>query len=374
MNSPPVGEILGLEYPDAESRGFVLKNDPKVSIFEFAPDLKLELNIQTDQYGRTFEDRSHVFKVRRSPLEREILDLSIRGKRGDAVQVYPNMFQSFVPNVLNVPPDAAVNVHWTGSKSNNAGNDGRGADNFSAKPGDPRQTDFHALASTEGDSCLESGGVSASVSTSLPSVLTGLNDSCRLRDWQHQFLDVPVDVAVNMVAAKVNRFTDSESGQSSSLRSRDLSFNLKPGNAHQVAIQPMTQDEFKFQYEQEYLALTLPDEEYSQFYFRIQPVNVDIHATIIDPRKSSVFYIWCSLKNRWIRLPISNGAVSLANTQSGLLVQSTHIDEGFSLVFSIVIFGLGTIALGSALFFKKQPDEWSRVKRGFNEFILGRPI
>merc|ERR1719450_1043917 len=53
-----VSGARSLTFGEAEKREFELKNDPRVSLFEFAPGVKLELNIQTDQLGRTFQDRT----------------------------------------------------------------------------------------------------------------------------------------------------------------------------------------------------------------------------------------------------------------------------------------------------------------------------
>lgn len=52
--------------------------------------LKLALN--TAQYGRTFQDRSHIIQLSSRitegvPLDKNIYNLNIRGKRGNIVQV-----------------------------------------------------------------------------------------------------------------------------------------------------------------------------------------------------------------------------------------------------------------------------------------------
>ena len=49
-----VSGARSLTFGEAEKRGFELKNDPRVSLFEFAPGVKLELNIQTGKFNFQF--------------------------------------------------------------------------------------------------------------------------------------------------------------------------------------------------------------------------------------------------------------------------------------------------------------------------------
>jgi len=105
-----------------------VEQNPTVGIGASAQGLQLAIN--TNQFGRTFQDRSHNFFVTQLPSAfsgSTMHNLNVRGKRGNIVQTYPSVEYDFVPTTLNVGTDEFYHLQWTGSNThNNGGNGGDG--------------------------------------------------------------------------------------------------------------------------------------------------------------------------------------------------------------------------------------------------------
>jgi len=121
---------------DREDLGILspIRQNPTVDIG--AHDLTgLRLALNTNQFGRTFQDRSHVFYIMKRPATGigagPIFNLQVRGKRGNIVQTYPSVEYDFTPNKLSLPVGTLLHVMWTGSNTHNNGNpagDGQAGD------------------------------------------------------------------------------------------------------------------------------------------------------------------------------------------------------------------------------------------------------
>ena len=122
-------------------------NNPTVDIGSGYEGVKL--NVNTAQFGRTFQDRSHTFYVRTRPASipaaAKIYNLNVRGKRGNIVQTFPSVEYDFQPARLQVKQGDYIHVQWTGSNTHNNGDpagDGQAGDAGEGRGG----TDRHNMA------------------------------------------------------------------------------------------------------------------------------------------------------------------------------------------------------------------------------------
>lgn len=126
-----------------------VEQNPTVDVGVDMQGLRLALN--TAQTGRTFQDRSHVYRVEKkppaiaaklAPAAAQLININVQGKRGNIVQTFPSVEYDFWPKTVELKAgrDCAA-FQWTGSNTHNNGNpagDGQAGDAGEGRGGSDR--------------------------------------------------------------------------------------------------------------------------------------------------------------------------------------------------------------------------------------------
>jgi len=106
-----------------------LTNDPQIELY---PKLNLQLAINTAQIARTFEDRTHIFQIHPRPEsvpdEAHLVNVGVRGRRGNIQQTFPSLEYDFSPTHLDLREEDFVHIQWEGSNSQPRNQAGEGRD------------------------------------------------------------------------------------------------------------------------------------------------------------------------------------------------------------------------------------------------------
>lgn len=133
-----------------------ITQNPTVDIGTYMQGFRLAIN--TAQTGRTFSDRSHVFNIMKKldPADatddaaqtaqsqvaaQNLLNVNVRGKRGNIVQTFPAVEYDFEPNDFYMEQGQCVHFQWGGSNTHNNGNpagDGQAGDAGEGRGGSDR--------------------------------------------------------------------------------------------------------------------------------------------------------------------------------------------------------------------------------------------
>merc|ERR1712038_414035 len=134
MSSSDYVRDLNSSFNQKNGQESPIRQDPLIQVGPKTTDY-VELALNTNQVARTFQDRSFIFYVKPRVTEpaKNLINVGVRGKRGNIVQCYPSVEYNLIPDNIEFPDEAAaantvLQFQWTGTDYNprRGCNDGEG--------------------------------------------------------------------------------------------------------------------------------------------------------------------------------------------------------------------------------------------------------
>ena len=155
MDYDPYETDSRMDEDDDEGIISPIENNPTVDVGVYAQGLRLAIN--TAQTGRVFEDNTHTFNVCERPSDAawqgdDLLNVGVRGKRGNIVQTFPAIEYDFEPQHIEISQGQCMHIQWTGSNTHNngaPGGDGQTGDAGEGRGGSDRSTLVQSRLMTE---------------------------------------------------------------------------------------------------------------------------------------------------------------------------------------------------------------------------------
>merc|ERR1719499_2979678 len=156
MDYAPYATFAGCNQDNKAKQQSPVQQNPTVDVGVHMQGLRLALN--TAQTGRTFQDRSAIMRLIRTPNgansnlaaklgaagaanRKKVQNVNVQGKRGNIVQTFPAVEYDFWPKIARVKVGECIAFSWTGSNTHNNGKpagDGQAGDAGEGRGGSDR--------------------------------------------------------------------------------------------------------------------------------------------------------------------------------------------------------------------------------------------
>merc|ERR1719461_2806265 len=159
MDYAPYETNSGCNQDNKAKQQSPVQQNPTVDVGVHMQGLRLALN--TAQTGRTFQDRSAIMRMVRTPKKqngansdlaaklndvgtanrKKVQNVNVQGKRGNIVQTFPAVEYDFWPKIARVKVGDCIAFSWTGSNTHNNGKpagDGQAGDAGEGRGGSDR--------------------------------------------------------------------------------------------------------------------------------------------------------------------------------------------------------------------------------------------